>query len=110
MLAARYAGRPFARLLDAFVLDAVGVLDERTASDMAALAPRLRATFGMATGSWQDVVRAQMDIGAGFEHWIRDAHAKQLAFDAERGQPHDAVAWAHAVSDHIAGSQPGATD
>lgn len=38
------------------------------------------------------------------------ASCAQLTFDDERGQPHDTVAWAHAVSDHIAGSQPGATD
>lgn len=109
-MSGRYVGRPWTRVLDAFVLDAIGQLDEQTATGLQAMAPKLRATFGMSTGSWQDVVRAQMDIDAGFEQWIRDSYAQQLTFDDERGQPHDAVAWAHAVSDHIAGSQPGATD
>ena len=50
----RYEGKPFLRLLDSYVLDAIGKLDEANAKWLVEAEPYFRETFG-GTGSWQDI-------------------------------------------------------
>jgi len=45
----RYAGKPFLRLLDSYVLDAIGHLDADSAAALIRLEPKFHAAFN-ATG------------------------------------------------------------
>lgn len=98
----RYDGKPFLRLVDAYVLDLIGALDETTATGLRGLEPRFRATFSApADASWQQIVRAQMQVDDAHVASIRDAWTRQLLEDDGFGRAHDPVAWAYAVADHI---------
>ena len=57
----RYEGKPFLRLLDAYVLDSIGELDSQTAQSLTAMEPKLRDTYQI-QGSWQDIVSHQMQF------------------------------------------------
>lgn len=97
----RYEGSPWRRVVDAFVLWSVGALDDASAAQLDAMTPELLRTFGMASGSWQDVVLTQMDLDDDDVEWLRKRWAAQLGHDDDVGQEHDAVAWAHAMTDLI---------
>ncbi|MDQ0469771.1 hypothetical protein [Labrys wisconsinensis] len=51
----RYEGRPLVRILECYVLWAIGELPEQEAKALQATTPMLQKTYN-ATGSWQDVV------------------------------------------------------
>jgi hypothetical protein len=57
----RYEGKPFLRLLDCYVLDAIGHLDEQQKQSLHAMEPKFSAVYNT-TGSWQDIVAAQMNF------------------------------------------------
>lgn len=98
----RYEGKPFLRLVDAYVLDLIGALDPATAQGMVALEPRLRGTFSAPeAASWQEIVRGQLQLDDPQVHSIREAWSRQLLEDDGFGKPHDPVAWAYAVSDQM---------
>ncbi len=59
----RYTGKPFLRLLDCYVLNAIGALGSQQAAALAAMEPKLGEVYGM-SGGWQDIVVEQM----GFPH------------------------------------------
>jgi hypothetical protein len=71
----RYIGKPFLRLLDSYVLDAIGALDETALAGLASLEPGLRRTYGT-TGSWQEIVAAQMQFPEGMPGAIRETWEK----------------------------------
>ncbi|WP_440534001.1 hypothetical protein [Variovorax sp. YR566] len=90
-MTSRYAGRPFLRLLEFYVLDAIGQLDERYATTLQRMEPKLQETYGM-QGSWSEIVRAQMQFPDSLPEKIRllwernleSARASDLAIDPER--------------------------
>jgi len=55
----RYAGKPFLQLLDSYVLDAIGALDDQQRAALTAMEPRLAQLYETG-GRWQDIVSAQM--------------------------------------------------
>jgi hypothetical protein len=57
----RYEGKPFLRLLDSYVLDAIGQLTERQREGLALMEPMLQAVYKSAD-SWQEIVRTQMNL------------------------------------------------
>jgi hypothetical protein len=57
----RYAGKPFLRLLDCYVLDAIHQLDDVQRASLQKTEPKLRAAYGV-DGSWLEIVRAQMAL------------------------------------------------
>lgn len=101
----RYEGNPWRRVLDSFMLWTIGALDESSAAQLDAMAPKLLQTFGMASGSWQDVVTTQMALDDNYVEWLRSRWAAQLAHDDDIGQDHEPVAWATAMADLIS-SEP----
>jgi hypothetical protein len=64
----RYAGKPFLKLVDSFVLKCIGELDPSNEAVLEQMTPKLRQTFGHA-GTWDEIVMAQL----GFEPTIRSA-------------------------------------
>ncbi len=70
----RYEGRPFLRLLDCYVMRAIGQLDDVQAEALRAIEPKLAELYG-GDGVWHEVVASQMDfpddIEANIAHvWI----------------------------------------
>lgn len=58
----RYTDKPFLRFVDAWVLKAIGQLDEATEAYCKAMVPQLEQSFGT-TGSWEQIVEKQMKFG-----------------------------------------------
>lgn len=71
----RYEGKPFLRLLDSYVLDAIGALDADALAGLHMLEPKLRQTYA-ATGSWREIVAAQMEFPEGMPGAIREVWEK----------------------------------
>ncbi len=85
---ARYEGRPFLRLLDCYVMRAIGQLDDAQAQALQAIEPRLAELYG-GDGVWHEVVATQMDfpddIEANIAHvWIAaQAKAQELGIEID---------------------------
>lgn len=90
----RYEAKPFLRYVDAWVLNAIGHLDEPTRAYCAAMEPTIRQSLGL-TGSWTQMVAQQMKFGPELPAQIRaiweDGKAK---FEAANGEPADPVQFA----------------
>lgn len=90
----RYTDQPFLRFVDAWVLDAIGHLDQPTAEYCAAMVPDLRQTFGI-DGSWTEIVAKQMqfpaDLAGQVQRIWEDGKAR---FEAANGEPADPVQFA----------------
>lgn len=86
----RYDDKPFLRYVDAWVLNAIGQLDEPTRAYCVAMEPTLRQSLGL-TGSWTQMVAQQMkfapDLPVQIQRIWEDGKAK---FEAANGQPADA--------------------
>ncbi|UIJ46956.1 hypothetical protein LZK98_08445 [Sphingomonas cannabina] len=67
----RYDGKPFLRLLDSYVLDAIGFLDaggEAAARDAEAA---VRDTYGL-SGGWREMVASEMKFPDGMPGALRE--------------------------------------
>lgn len=67
----RYAGKPLLRLVDSFVLDAIGHLPPEVDAKMTEMEPQFRAAFG-ASGTWREIVADQMKFPDGLHGAIRE--------------------------------------
>ncbi|MFB0613162.1 hypothetical protein [Aurantiacibacter poecillastricola] len=95
----RYEGKPFLRLLDSYVLAAIGHLDEANARWLVEAEPYFRSTFG-ATGSWQEIVAARMQFPEGMEEAIREVWAKgRVKFVEMAGEDPDPVLFTYEFVD-----------
>ena len=85
----RYAGKPMLRLLDSYVLDAIGHLPAEVDAKMTEMEPKFREAFG-ATGSWREMVESAMQFPQGMPDAIREVWAKgRVKFLAAQGQEPD---------------------
>ncbi|MBX9654852.1 hypothetical protein K2Y11_14670 [bacterium] len=66
----RYAGKPFLRLLECYVLWAVGELMPEDNQKLLAMTPRLRDLYKR-QGSWQEIIAGEMDLPADFPQHIK---------------------------------------
>lgn len=57
----RYAGKPFLKLLDCYVLEAIGALDDRSSAMMTSMEPKLREIY-QRPGTWLEIVEAEMQF------------------------------------------------
>jgi hypothetical protein len=57
----RYDGKPFLRLLDCYVLRAIGALDQQQEISLRSMEPKLSSVYGV-DGSWFEIVAKQMDF------------------------------------------------
>ena len=69
-MSGRYDDKPFLRFLDAWVLNAIGQLDEATEAWCKAMVPQLERSFGI-KGSWDQIVARQMKFGPELPAQIR---------------------------------------
>jgi hypothetical protein len=85
----RYAGRPFLKLVDCYVLDAIGHLDAASNAQLVAMEPSLRETYG-ATGGWREIVTSQMKFPEGMAGAVREVWEKgRTRFIAAQGHEPD---------------------
>ncbi|MBD9458359.1 hypothetical protein IB241_11745 [Pseudomonas sp. PDM05] len=66
----RYEGKPFLRLLECYVLAAIGELSDEQQATLRAMEPKLHEVYGT-SGSWQSVIEVQMDFPATVADKIR---------------------------------------
>ena len=67
----RYSGKPFLRLLESYILDAIGHLDPAADGALRANEPQYREMFG-ATGSWREIVVSRMQFPEGMQNAVRE--------------------------------------
>lgn len=95
----RYQGKPFLRLLDAYVLDAIGHLDAATQEGLVAAEPELRQSYGL-QGGWRDIVVARMNFPEGMAGAICEVWEKgRVRFVAANGHEPDPSAFARTFID-----------
>ncbi|WP_256753492.1 hypothetical protein [Mesorhizobium sp. Mes31] len=73
----RYDGQPLLRLLDVYVLWAIGELSQESEEGLKRMAPKLQSLFG-GDGQWHDAVAQSMHMPDGMPEAIRDMWAKNL--------------------------------
>lgn len=66
----RYAGKPFLRLIECYILDRIGQLDGKQRAALEGMTPKLRATYNR-DGTWQDIVAGQMEFNDSFDSQVR---------------------------------------
>lgn len=94
----RYAGRPFLRLLECYVLDAIGQLDAGQHDALRRMEPKLGGLYG-APGPWQAIVATQMDFPTSLPQQIRDLWAHNREQAQRRGEVASPEAFATAFVD-----------
>jgi hypothetical protein len=67
----RYDGKPFLRLLDCYVLHAIGHLGSGQLESLRQMEPKLTQVYGQ-TGSWTEIVAAQMNFPPTLPDRIKD--------------------------------------
>jgi hypothetical protein len=95
----RYAGKPFLRLLDSYVLDAIGHLDADAQAMLTRLEPKFHKAFN-ATGEWRTIVATTMQFPDGMPGAIREVWEKgKVRFQKETGKEPEPVEFAHIFVD-----------
>jgi hypothetical protein len=72
----RYAGKPLVRLLDAYVLWAIGALPPAQEASLQQMTPKLRQTWNRTEEHWQDVLASEMHFPATMPATIREMWEK----------------------------------
>ncbi|WP_447762326.1 hypothetical protein [Sphingopyxis panaciterrae] len=91
----RYEDKPFLRFVDAYVLKAIGHLDAATETYCKAMVPQLQQSFGVTSGSWEQIVEKQMKFGPELAGQIEKIWADgKKRFEEGNGQPADPVQFA----------------
>ncbi|MBH5323122.1 hypothetical protein [Aurantiacibacter sediminis] len=93
-MTARYEGKPFLRLLDSYVLDSIGALDEANSKWLTEAEPHFRATYGE-IGTWREIVEKRMQFPDGMPRAIREVWTKgQDRYRAQTGEEPDPIPFA----------------
>ncbi len=74
----RYSGKPFLRLLECYVLNAIDQLSDDQRATLQRMEPKLADVYGM-NGTWLDIVNAQMDFPGSLQAQIREVWERNLA-------------------------------
>lgn len=86
-----YEGKPFLKLLDAYVLDAIGALDADSDAALTAMEPKFRELFG-GTGDWRAMVAERMQFPDGMAGAINEVWTKgRVKFIAAQGHEPDPI-------------------
>ncbi|SDH53565.1 hypothetical protein [Agrococcus jejuensis] len=95
-----------ARLLDAYFLHLIGLLDPESARQAESHTGRLQLAFDADRGTWDQLIERRLALTTLDVTTIRRAYEEQLALDDELGQPHDPHAWARGMTDAFRGAPP----
>jgi hypothetical protein len=92
----RYSGKPFLKLLDSYLLDAISELPEQQRRMLTAMEPKLRETIHR-SGSWQQIVADEMRLGHDFRPWLLACWEEEKS----RTPAKDLLAFVHGVADGL---------
>ncbi|APW72650.1 MULTISPECIES: hypothetical protein [Sphingopyxis] len=99
----RYENKPFLRFVDAWVLKAIGHLDQATEAYCTAMEPQLHQSFNT-TGRWPEIVAKQMNFTPELPAQIRKIWTDGKArFEAGNGEAADPVQFAMIFVDRTMG-------
>jgi hypothetical protein len=84
MLMNRYFEKPFIKLLECYVLNAIGHLDQTQQEKLKLLEPNLAKTYEM-EGSWIEIIEAQMELPSNLQVVIRDVWEDGLETAKSKG-------------------------
>lgn len=73
----RYDGKPLLRLLELYVLWAIGELSQESEDALNAMGPKLQSIYG-GEGQWHDAIARAMHMPDGMPAAIRDMWARNL--------------------------------
>ncbi|MGB3165906.1 MAG: hypothetical protein WBA68_03925 [Alteraurantiacibacter sp.] len=95
----RYAGKPFLRLLDSYVLNAIGELDEANAEWLKVSEPNFAHQYG-GSGTWQQIVEQRMQFRPGMRAAIVESwESGRAKFRKGTGEEPHPVKFAHMFVD-----------
>ena len=77
----RYEGRPLVRLLECYVLWAIGELSEREAATLADMTPKLQSLYG-SSSPWQEIVASTVRMDDSAAEGIRELWARNMGADS----------------------------
>ena len=80
----RYAGKPFLKLVDSFVLKTIGHLDPLQDAALQQMTSKLQETFKR-SGNWEDIVMAELRFEPEVRSAIRDLWEKNQAVARQNG-------------------------
>lgn len=80
----RYAGKPFLKLVDSFVLKCIGELDASQENLLLQMTPKFQQTFNH-SGSWEEIVMDQLHFGPEVRSTIKDLWAKNQGIAKHNG-------------------------
>lgn len=93
------------RLLDSYVLDVLGLLDESTRQTLEQQAPTLARVLGVSAASWQGIVELTMDLPSEFSDAVMAAWVQFRSEQVGRGVPADPIEFTHLTVDHLIGER-----
>ncbi|MBZ9871890.1 hypothetical protein LB542_13610 [Mesorhizobium sp. BR1-1-9] len=73
----RYDGQPLLRLLELYVLWAIGELSQESEDGLKKIGPKLQSIYG-GDGQWHDAIAQSMHMPEGMPAAIRDMWARNL--------------------------------
>lgn len=84
----RYTDKPFLKLLDCYVLDAIGHLDPKTDADLTSIEPQLHQAFE-AHGPWRGIVEDKLGFQDGMQAAILEVwqNGRQKFVEAQGHEP-----------------------
>lgn len=80
----RYSAKPFLRLLECYVLNAIGQLEDQQRNALQKMEPKLEQVYAM-KGSWLEIVRVQMDFPESLPIQIQTIWEKYLVVAKQQG-------------------------
>jgi hypothetical protein len=81
---ARYEGKPFLKLVDAFVLKSIGHLDASQEAVLQKMTPKLQETFKR-SGTWEDIVLAELRFEPAVRVAIQELWEKNQSIARQNG-------------------------
>ncbi len=82
----RYVGKPLLRLLELYILKALGELPAPEQESLDRLAPKLQAVYG-GNGTWHGALEAAVHMPKDMPQQIRDLWAKNLEIAQAKNVP-----------------------
>ncbi|MBZ4488099.1 hypothetical protein LQ938_11505 [Microbacterium sp. cx-55] len=95
----RYDGKLMLRLLDAYVLDALGALDAATAQANAANAVKIASALSAPGLTWQGSVESAMQMPPDSQDALRTLWERHVHQTIARGKTPNVIAWTHELVD-----------
>jgi hypothetical protein len=80
----RYAGKPFLKIVDSFVLKCIGELDPSQESLLVTMTPKLRETFS-AGGTWEEIVIERLKFPSNIQESIYTMWTKNQEIAKQNG-------------------------